>query len=107
MRRRNFLAGLMAAPVAVEARFLAFFARKPVEHCDAAIFGLPKVPEYYQPLPSLHLLAQGKSLKEATGPPIKIPPHRRQELARRMANHISRCSLPRGHEGPHILLNTR
>ena len=43
MRRRNFLAGLMAAPVAVEARFLAFFARKPVEHCDAAIFGLPKV----------------------------------------------------------------
>ena len=41
MRRRNFLSGLMAAPLAVKARLAQFFARKglPVERCDAEIFG--------------------------------------------------------------------
>jgi len=55
MKRRNFLSGLMAAPVALKARLAQFFVRKPVESCGIAVFGLPKVPEYYQPLPNLRL----------------------------------------------------
>jgi hypothetical protein len=112
MKRRNFLSGLFAAPLALKARFAQFFVRKPVESCGIAIFsGLgPKVPGYYQPFPNLQLLAQGKSLKEASGPPIKIPPPRaRQLLERRMGTvyPTARCSLPRGHNGPHGLLNPR
>ena len=37
MKRRKFLSALLAAPMALEARLLAFFARKPVAHCDAPI----------------------------------------------------------------------
>ena len=109
MKRRNFLSGLLAAPLAVKARVAQFFVRKPVESCGIAIFGGPhKVPEYYPSVPDLRLLAQGKSLKEATGPRIKIPPRARQELARRMTICPPiRCSLPRGHKGPHTLLNPR
>ena len=83
MKRRNFLSGLMAAPLALKARLVRFFARKPTgtkdavpatELCGAPIFEsvTPKVAEYYQPFPDIHLLAQGKSLKEACGPPIKM-----------------------------------
>jgi hypothetical protein len=112
MKRRNFLSGLMAAPLALKARFLDLFARKHVGPCGALIFGrlLPKVPEYYPPLPDLRILAQGKSLTEAMGPPIKIPPHIRRAAAQRMAKLYSvalHCSLPDGHKDPHMLLNTR
>ena len=37
MKRRNFLSGLMASPLALKARVLALFARKPVEPCDVPI----------------------------------------------------------------------
>ena len=44
MKRRNFVSGLLAAPLALKARLARFFAckpaeRKPVEFCGAAIFG--------------------------------------------------------------------
>ena len=37
MKRRNFLSGLMAAPLALKARFLGSFARKPIEQCGARL----------------------------------------------------------------------
>ena len=110
MKRRNFLSGLMAAPLALKARLAQFFVRKPVEGCGFALFGGPKVPEYYQPLPGVQVLAQrlsqGKSMEEAISRPIKIPLHIRQKLERRLgANRpYARCSLPRGHKGPHAVL---
>ena len=106
MKRRGFISGLLAAPLAFKARIAQFFVRKLVESCGFAIFGVPKIPESYQPLPNLPLLAQGKSLKEVTGPRVKIPPHIRQKLARRIGTNYStaRCSLPRGHKGPHAVL---
>jgi len=57
----------------------------------------------------LQLLAEGKSLKEAARPLIKIAPRTRRALARRMATFypVAGCSLPRGHKGPHMLLNPR
>jgi hypothetical protein len=68
MKRRNFLSGLMAAPLTLKARLAQLFVRKPIESCGIAIFGVPKVPEYCQRASNLQLLAQGKSLKEACGP---------------------------------------
>src|SRR5215472_11478246 len=108
MKRRNFLSGLLAAPLAVKARLARLFVRKPAEPCGAPI--LPGfVLNTYQPSCILsltarqreivHLLAEGKSLKEIAGR-SKIesrPPHCEPIL----------CSLPRGHKGPHVLLNRR
>ena len=39
MKRRNFLSGLMAAPLALKARVLALFQRRPVELCGAPVLG--------------------------------------------------------------------
>ena len=114
MKRRGFLSGLLAAPLALKARFLAFFARKPVELCGAAIFDglLPRISDHYRrttPKNCLELLAQGKSMEEAAGPLIKIAPRAQQALARRMESFypVARCPRPRGHKGPHALLFTR
>jgi|SRR5215472_3226239 len=44
MKQRNFLSGLMAAPLALKARILALFARKqlPVELCGAPIVNVQR-----------------------------------------------------------------
>jgi len=40
MKRRNFLSGLPATPLALKARFLALFQKRPVELCGAPIGNL-------------------------------------------------------------------
>src|SRR5215469_5715948 len=109
MKRRNFLSGLMTAALALKARFLAFFACKPVEQCDAPILGW-SAPRYIliqslatRPLTRrqrqvVELLAAGKSLKEAAGGRVDCHTAR---------NPLLFCSLPLGHKGPHVWLNPR
>ena len=104
MKRRNFLSGLMAAPLALKARFARFFVgKRPVERCGAPIFGefsTARHQQFYQ------LLAEGKSVKQARDilktAPLTVDP---LTLAPRKAGlHDPGCSLPRGHKGPHGLL---
>lgn len=83
MKRRNFLSGLLAAPLALKARLLAFFAPR----CGALLWLTPSQRQMIQ------ILSEGKSMKEAVAPQKNFRPARR-------------C-LPRGHQGPHALLFTR
>jgi|SRR5215469_6173507 len=107
MKRRNFLSGLMASPLALKARFARFFVRKrPVELCGApTIFSTLRQQQLVQ------LLCEGKSLKETAdllkeaAVVLKVAPLT-VEL-RTEASHPVHCSLPRGHNGPHVLLNPR
>lgn len=122
MKRRNFLSGLMAAPVAVKARLARFFVpARCVEHCGAAIFPAPMLPSPYQRIRNqslrtrqgvvLRLLCAGKIDEEVA--------HRRllklnEAMSRNAASEPIRgqpsrfrCSRPRGHKGPHALLNPR
>ena len=99
MRRRNFLSGLMAAPFALKARFLALFQKRPVELCGAAIFGtfMPKAifgNEHTCGRPSPFMRRLIRQAREANKNP-------------RIDRKPVHCSLPRGHQGPHVLLNTR
>ena len=107
MKRRNFLSGLLAAPLALKARFLALFACSPVAQCDAPIMA-QSAPRYIlmQSLATgsltrrqrevVELLAEGKSLKEAGGRTVDCHTAR---------NPLLYCSLPSGHKGPHVWLN--
>ena len=124
MKRRNFLSDVLASPLEkLKARFLAFCA---LEHhpelCGAPILGGPVQPagEPVQPVRSqpvgnqsaryprsltprqrevVRLLAEGKSMKEAANRLGNLAPGARPANTAR--NLILRCSLPRGHEGPH------
>ena len=148
MKRRNFLSGLLAAPLALKARLARFFGRpdlsgsagiprndpKPVELCNAPI---GKSVARVQPEAAQRqaLLERAKCL---LGPALSMQPDVRpacQALVERwvsvstpfrsqrtyhhgelfltgldqpISNPPSfHCSLPRGHEGPHALLNPR
>jgi len=115
MKRRNFLSGLLGAPLALKARLARFFARKrlPVE-LGVPIFGSFVIgdseirqscvdPQHNQDF--MTALAAGESghslraalSREAASWKADNEPARSQPV---------RCSLPRGHKGPHMLLNT-
>jgi hypothetical protein len=126
MKRRNFLSGLLAAALALKARILALFQKRPVELCGAPIFlGAAEQPEQPQPKPAqswrgvplsaarnqtltsrqrevVQLLAEGKSMKEAPGTLGVEPPTPARQPDRKP---LLFCSLPRGHKGPHMLVN--
>ena len=117
MQRRNFLSGLMAAPLALKARFARFFVCKPAEPCGAPIFeGLVPNDSYElarnqsispRQRQVVQLLTEGKSLKEVADL-LGVAPRPVAPLT--VAFHPvhcapARCSLPRGHKGPHMLLN--
>ena len=104
MERRNFLSGLFASPLALKARFLALFRKRsaefcvapmrPVELCGAAIFGgfSPGGFERY---------TRPSRWQEQLAYFPEPDPRFTIALAR------AACSRPRGHEGPHMLLNPR
>jgi len=85
MKLRNFLSGVLASPLALKARFLALFRKRPVELCGALVLGggpvgtLPSDPRLPRHLQHLFPLNDRE-------PPFY-------------------CSLPRGHKGPHMLVN--
>ena len=115
MKRRNFLSGLLTAPLALKARF---FARKRcTELCGAPVFrGLvfhdhsarqrpvnrsTSTRQVISPSTDqvIQLLAEGKSIKELGA--LKVAP-------RKAGFHPTySCSLPRGRKGPQLLLNPR
>jgi len=101
MKRRNFLSGLLAAPLAVKARLARSFVP-----ARAEVFGgvFLRSSGYTRRFPKnfLQLVAEGKSLEEAAGPLIEIAPRK----PRKGAFLGPRCSRPLGHKGPHMLLNT-
>jgi len=112
MKRRNFLSGLMAAPLAVKARVARFFVRTPVEPCSATIVEVPVDPPRPRALIAyeqrvIQLMNQGKiDDEEARRRVLKL----RKAVYRTADRHITRrplfrCSLPRGHKGPHMLVN--
>ena len=119
MKRRNFLSGLLAAPLALKARLARFFVRKPGELCGAALIHV-LVPSPYQfsrnqslrnrQSEILQLMAQGKIDEGVASRQIS---KLNEEMSRAAARHRVRkplgcyCSLPRGHKGPHVLLNPR
>ena len=113
MKRRNFLSGLMAAPLALKARIARFFAGKrlPVELCGAELCGTPTIVATARQQQLVQLLAKGKSMREAfnimEGAPHTMPITLAPLKPRKTAFHGPRCSRPLGHKGPHMLLNTR
>jgi len=110
MKRRGFISGLLAAPLALKARLAKFFVRTPcVERCGAPILGGPVQPaRYWSPTARrreiVQLLAEGKSMKEVAGV-LKLAP--RSVDCHTASNPLLFCSLPLGHKGPHVLLNPR
>ena len=94
MKRRNFLSGLLAAPLALKARLARFFERKPVALCNAP---LGRVVMCEQPdtarAPAVWDLMRGQSI------PTRLVPV--------FSGLAVRCSLPRGHKCPHTWLNPR
>ena len=112
MKRRNFLSGLLASPLALKARFLALFQKRPVELCGAPILEWSAAQPVQATRQSLaltprqrevvHLLAGGKSMKEVVGV-LNLAP--RTAACHSARKHIFYCSLPRGHKGPHMLVN--
>lgn len=129
MKRRNFLSGLLAAPLALKARLARFFGRKPVELCNAPI---RKPVVRAQPDVRAHLTRlaevfwkEGSSLSPEgqawvdKGVASASLPFRSERIESRgclmvtgldqpISNPPSaHCSLPRGHKGPHVLLNPR
>ena len=140
MKRRNFLSGVLAAPLALKARFLALFQKRPVEPCGAPLLeeparrlvqpqswrGIPlgtkTIPELAKCCPTnvyaairqqpksltarqrqvVQLLAEGKSMKEAAGVPEAAAAQ--GTPANTGPTHFF-CSLPKGHKGPHMLVN--
>jgi hypothetical protein len=118
MKRGNFVSGLLAAPLALKARMLALFQKRPIELCGAPIGNLVLrgKTEIHSPL--------GQALIDrwaATTPnPFTSPRGKfsqRRQFGR--ATYITGldqpfsdqpaayCSRPRGHNGPHALLFTR
>ena len=61
MIRRNFLSGLLAAPLALKARFVQLFGQSPVNPCAAPRFMLTDRQRQI-----LQLLAEGKSINKAS-----------------------------------------
>ena len=85
MKRRNFLSGLLAAPLALKARLARFFGRKPVEPCSVPMW------DGFRPARQLlQLMAGSKSINEIAVFKVIGKAH---------------CSLPLGHKGPHAFLN--
>jgi hypothetical protein len=116
MKRSNFLSGLMAAPLALKARFLTLFHNRPVEPCGAPILEwYAQQPVHNQPRNQsltrrqrevIQLLAEGKSMKEAAGGlNLNLVPRTAGLTCRTARKHIFYCSLPHGHKGPHMLVN--
>ena len=116
MKRRNFISGVLASPLALKARFLALFQKRPVELCGATVLEWSAAqavqPARGQSLTPrqrevVQLLSEGKSMKEAAA---VLKPTPRTVARRTDRKHVFYCSLPRGHKGPHtriILLNPR
>jgi len=115
MKRRNFLSGLMAAPLAVKARLARFFARKhpPVEPCGAPILGGFALGDF--------VIGDSdyRALERGLGADVDAA-LRAGDLAKVAAtfasfksdfqpdrSHLAHCSLLRGHKGQHMLLNPR
>jgi len=102
MKRRNFLSGLMASPLALKARLARFFVqffggKRPVELCRAPVFGpLRSERRKFLHKDPLSLLAAGQPSEVAFASRSYYRPVRR----------AAQCSLPLGHTGPHMLLNT-
>ena len=100
MKRRNFLSGLLAGPLALKARLARFFGRKPVELCNAPIGNRvmwnradPESPEGQH---SLYMSEALEALPDA---------FRSQGI--NLDGYSAPCCLRRGHKGPHVLLNPR
>ena len=89
MKRRNFLSGLLAAPLALKTRLARFVERKPVQVCNAPI---GRVELRRQPVPSSGVdvlaLMRGQSI------PTRLVPV--------FMGLAALCTLPRGHKGPHV-----
>ena len=106
MKRRNFVSGLLAAPLALKARFLALFRKRPVElcvapmryvePCGAAIFGS------FMPKASYDYRHSGGPLSPQMRRVVQLLTEKKPRTVDLNPVH---CSLPRGHEGPHMLLN--
>ena len=119
MERRNFLSGLMAAPLALKARFLALFQKRPVQPCGAPIwrgFRLPCIYElscnrslWIRKGEILKLLCAGKIDEEVASRQFS---ELNEAISRNTDSHPIpveapfHCSRPLGHKGPHIQLNT-
>ena len=121
MKRRGFISGLLAAPLAVKARLARLFVlKRPVALCGAPILGsfvhdcqsqsqlARTMLTHNQSLTArqrevVQLLAEGRSLREAAG--LKLAP--RTVDCRTVREPLLFCSRPLGHKGPHMLLNTR
>ena len=122
MKRRGFLSGLLAAPLAVNARVTRFFAGKrlPVELCGAPIWRGFRQPGTYELSCNRSLwIRKGEILKLLCAGKIDEEVASRQfselneAISRNTASHPIpveapfHCSRPRGHKGPHVLLNPR
>lgn len=122
MKRRNFLSGVLASPLALKARFLALFRKRPVELCGAPILGrfvhdcqsqsqlARTMLTHNQSLTArqreiVQLLAEGKSLKELADESQAELAARKAAFQAKTRRQPIRCSRPRGHKGPHVLLN--
>ena len=117
MKRRDFLSGLTAAPLAMKARLARFFARKPVQPCGAPIFGGSVFGGPYQFSRNQSLrIRQGEILKLMAAGKIDegVASRRISKLREAMSRNAAsqpiqaqpfRCSRARGHKGPHMLLN--
>lgn len=111
MKRRNFLSGFLAAPLALKARLARLFARKPVEPCGAPIFGGRVLGDLQRreseeekriTMNMFSLLAAGQDEALEDG----FASLSRLKLDWQPARTpTAYCSLPRGHKGPHVLLN--
>ena len=97
MKRRNFLSGLLAAPLAVKAQLARFFVpTRCVERCGAELRGAPITFSTARQQQVFQLLAKGKS-REAFDILKAAPPTR--------PFTGPRCNRPLGHKGAHMLLN--
>lgn len=125
MKRRNFLSGLLAAPLAFKARLARFFGRKPVELCNAPI-GKPEL-DTQPDVEGLARLAAVLVGNSSMSPQALVDkwvasastPFRSERTELHGTLFVSgldqpitdppsaHCSLPRGHKGPHVLLNPR
>ena len=100
MKRRNFLSGLLAAPLALKARLARFFGRKPAELCNAPVGNHVLRLQRDLPLPK-NGRALMRMMRAGSTPDYT-------DSVKLSRNFLSvHCSLPRGHKGPHVLLNPR
>ena len=124
MKRRNFLSGVLASPLALKVRFLAFFRKRPVELCGAPILGSFVLGDQrirHSCVDRQHcndLWAEFSAFAQREGERGEDDLNRlRAAWSRTIASWKADnepttsqpvyCSRPRGHNGPHMLLNPR